>query len=226
MTLTANALVQDTQSQHTESETDSRIQTFKYARLQPGSHLARLDRLHRMAAANLSMEGDVTPEKALQAVQDPVFDDHDHTHIISIEHQSGRLAGTFSFTLDGVDGMPVSRHFEDDIAQLRQQHRLLNAWRFSMSPLFHSALLRKQSFEYFWAQAGTFNVDTVVLYFNERLLNFYKRKMVGEVVASKTISFDGKAQLPVLLYACPLEENLAKQPIYDGGVSNEFSVVM
>lgn len=224
MTLTAKTLVTELQPQ--TPVTHGGTQTFKYSRLQPRQQLPHLDRLHRMAAANLSMEGDVTPEKALQAVQDPLYDDHDQTHIISIEHNSGRLAGTFSFTVDSTAGMPVCRHFDQEIEQLRQHYSLLNAWRFSMSPLFHSALLRKQSFEYFWAQAGTFNVDTVVLYFNERLLNFYKRKMIGEVVASKTITFDGKAELPVLLYACPLDVNLANQPNVAGGVSNEFSVVM
>jgi hypothetical protein len=186
-----------------------------------------MDALHRLAAANLAMEGDVTPENALAAVKDPVFDAHPNTHVISISHESGRLAGTFSFTLDGPDGMPVSRYFDSELDELRQQGDLLNAWRFSMSPLFHSALLRKQSFEYFWAQAGAFGVETVVLYFNERLLNFYKRKMIGEVVASKTISFDGNAQLPVLLYACPLSINLANQPNQkNGGTSNDFSMVV
>lgn len=202
------------------------VQTFSYSRLNPSQQVSEMDKLHRLAAANLLMEGDVTPENALAAVSDSVFDAHPKTHVISIAHESGRLAGTFSFTLDSADGMPVSRHFENEINELRAQGSLLNAWRFSMSPLFHSALLRKQSFEYFWAQAGTFNVETVVLYFNERLLNFYKRKMIGEVVGSKTISFDGHAQLPVLLYACPLEVNLANQPKYKGGVAHELALVM
>lgn len=221
MTLTAKSILETRPSSR-----EGVVQTFRYSRLNPNHKPTHMDQLHQLAAANLLMEGDVTPENALAAVTDPVFDAHPKTHIISIEHESGRLAGTFSFTIDNDDGMPVNRHFANEINELRSKGTLLNAWRFSMSPLFHSALLRKQSFEYFWAQAGTFKVDTVVLYFNERLLNFYKRKMIGEVVGSKTISFDGHAQLPVLLYACPLDVNLANQPNYKGGVANELALVM
>ncbi|WP_196157015.1 hypothetical protein [Reinekea sp. G2M2-21] len=180
---------------------------FHYQLIDPQQQKYRMQTIWQLVAGNLAANGDVLPSDAMNAAKDPDYDFINHTRVVVIQHSSGRLAGTFSVTLDGDHGMPVSRHFDSELSFLRRKHRLINGWRFSMSPLYQGAILRQRTFTLFKQLVCLNDADAFVIYYNQRLEKYYHRLFNGRVVASKSISFDGHHSLPVNLMLCQASDN-------------------
>lgn len=183
------------------------LENYQYQIINPSQDPAAMRPVQQLAAANLAAGGDVTPTRAMEAASDPDFDVSDQTRTVRIHHSSGHLAGSFSATRDGDAGMPVLRHFSQELVFLRRKHRLVNGWRFTMSPRFQSALLRRTSTNLFLHLVQEMDADAFVLYFNDRLLNYYKRMFHGRVLASTTATLDGQVPLPVSLMLCEAADN-------------------
>ena len=180
---------------------------FEYQLCKPYQDSRTLSSVWQLVAANLAANGDVLPQDAFAAAQCSDFDFSIHTSVISIRHTSGWLAGTFSLTLDSDSGMPVTQHFDRELKFIRRKYRVINGWRFSMSPLFQSAVLRQRSFALFKQLVRLNDADAFVIYYNKRLDAYYQRLFSGRVMSSKTISFDGHNALPVNLMLCAASDN-------------------
>lgn len=200
--------------------------TYQHEWLNPCHDHHRMPSIWQLVAGNYAAMGDVKPEDAMAAAHDGVFDRHSHTRVVQIKHESGRLAGTFSVTLDSDDGMPITRHFHNDLTFLRRKYRLVNGWRFSMSPLYQSAALRQRTFALFKHFAHCNDADAFVIYFNERLTGYYNRQFNGRVIAQKSISFDGQKQLPVNLMLCHTADNVPNPKYLSAGDSHEDAMVI
>ena len=118
---------------------------FEYRLISPSKQHYEMPSIWQLVAGNLAANGDVHPETAMKAAKDNEFDFHDNTRVVAIIHETGRLAGSFSYTLDGDQGMPISKHFGEELSFIQQNQKLINGWRFSMSPLFQSSILRRRS---------------------------------------------------------------------------------
>ncbi|EAR08972.1 6-phosphofructokinase [Reinekea sp. MED297] len=188
------------------------LQDFQFQIIDPAQESQTMYDVQRLAAANLAAEGDVSPQRAMEVARDPNFDDSHQTRTVLIRHKSGHLAGSFSVTRDGDEGMPVLRHFERDLVFLRRKHRLANGWRFMMSPRYQSALLRRTSTNLFLHMVQQLDADAFVLYFNDRLVNYYRRMFSGRVMASTVITLDGQIEVPVSLMVCETAQN---RPVMD-----------
>lgn len=179
----------------------------------------------QLVAGNLAANGDVHPDKAMDAAKDASFDASNTTRVVAILHQSGRLAGTFSYTVDSEQGMPVGHHFEQELSFLRSRYRLVNGWRFSMSPLFQSSVLRQRTMALFKQVVQLNGADGFVIYYNQRLDAYYRRMFKGRVVATKRISFDGHAHLPVNMMICDTDDNIADPKYLSDGVLDDDALV-
>jgi hypothetical protein len=186
---------------------NTELDTFQYQLLNPAADVHLMRPIWQLVAGNLAAMGDVLPHNAMQVAKDDRYDQTENTRVVAIYHESGRLAGTFSLTLDGDSGLPVEGHFEDTLQALRRELRLLNGWRFAMSPLYQSARLRQRSFAYFKQLVTLYEADAFVLYFNERLSGYYHRQFKGRVIDQRSISFDGSASLNVNLMVCLSKDN-------------------
>lgn len=195
-----------------DTSTTNTLQNYQYQIINPRREPMAMGAVQQLAAANLAAGGDVTPTRALEVAADPEFDACDQTRTVVIRHRSGHLAGSFSATCDGELGMPILRHFSRELIFLRRKHRLVNGWRFTMSPRFQSALLRRTSTNLFLHLVQEMDADAFVLYFNDRLLNYYKRMFNGRVLASTTTTLDGQVEVPVSLMLCEAAEN---RPVID-----------
>lgn len=198
---------------------------FRYRILQP-HETALLQRIHQLVAANLVTAGDVSVERAMSAAADERFDHHLGTTIVVIEDASGRLAGTYSFTKVIDNDAPIYRHFRRSEMSNDNHRSWLNGWRFSMSPLFQGPQLRLQTLKVVWLVCLLEQVDDFVLYFNERLLAYYQRLLIGEEMARTMMSFDGQTRLPVIAMRCPVLANAEKHALTlkEGG-ANELAMV-
>jgi hypothetical protein len=136
------------------------------------------------------------------------------------------LAGTFSFTLNSEAGMPISKHFGDEIRSIQKQFTLLNGWRFSMSPLYQSALLRLRSMTLYKQLVQLNGVDAFVIYYNKRLEGYYRRIFNGHVEASKSISFDGRNELIVNMMVCETSNNRPDSRYFHHEVAHEHALVI
>jgi len=199
---------------------------FNYRLLAPSKHRYEMPSIWQLVAGNLAANGDVKPDAAMKAAKDAYFDHHDSTRVVSIRHSSGRLAGTFSVTMDSKEGMPVTNHFEQELNFLRKKYRMVNGWRFSMSPLFHEPYLRQRTLTLFKQLVGIYEADAFVIYFNERLSGYYSRYFNGRVIASKTISFDGRNELPVSLLLCESRQNPPNPQYMHNGALYEGTMVI
>lgn len=213
-----------------QSQTVSQIQasnrTFEYRIFNPNRQPYQMPSIWQLVAGNLAANGDVHPENAMAAAKDAVFDTSELTRVVSIFHESGRLAGTFSYTLDSEkDGMPVSHHFQDELSFLRLRYRLVNGWRFSMSPLYQSAVLRQRTMALFKKLVQVSESDGFVIYYNQRLDAYYQRLFNGRIVATKSISFDGHAELPVSMMVCETADNTPDPKFLSDGVLYDDALV-
>lgn len=198
---------------------------FRYRILQPHETTV-LQRIHQLVAANLVTAGDVSVERAMSVAADDRFDRHQDTIIVVIEDASGRLAGTYSFTKVINNDAPIFRHFSGLDLPNDSQRSWVNGWRFSMSPLFQGPQLRLQTLKVVWLVCLLQQVDDFVLYFNERLLAYYQRLLIGEEMARTSMSFDGQRHLPVVAMRCPVSANAEKHSltIREGG-AHELAMV-
>lgn len=201
------------------------LETFQYQLLNPVIETHRMMPIWQLVAGNLAAMGDVLPQNAMLAAQDNMFDSCVNTRVVGIRHQSGRLAGTFSLTLDGHSGLPVEAHFQESLSQLRQNYRLVNGWRFAMSPLYQSGRLRQRSFAYFKQLVTLYDADAFVLYFNERLSGYYQRQFNGQIVDQSRISFDGSKSLAVNLMVCLTADNPPNIQYLSDSMPYEHSMV-
>jgi hypothetical protein len=199
---------------------------FEYRLINPSKHHFEMPSVWQLVAGNLAANGDVHPEVAMKAAKDKTFDFHDKTRVVSIYHESGRLAGTFSFTMNGEAGMPISKHFADEISSIQQQLTLLNGWRFSMSPLYQSAALRLRSMTLYKQLVQLNGADAFVIYYNKRLEGYYRRIFNGHVEASKSISFDGSNELTVNMMVCKTSDNRPDYRYFHHEVAHEHALVI
>ena len=188
------------------------LEEYQYQIIDPCQQPMAMYDVQRLAAANLAAQGDVSPMRAMEVARDPAFDASHQTRTVLIRHTSGHLAGSFSVTRDGDEGMPVLRHFAQDLVFLRRKHQLANGWRFMMSPRFQSALLRRTSTNLFLHLVQQMDADAFTLYFNNRLINYYRRMFNGRVMASTVITLDGQTEVPVSLMVCEAAQN---RPVLD-----------
>jgi hypothetical protein len=212
-------------SRGNNQESEKPTSEFEYRLFSPSKHRYEMPNIWQLVAGNLAANGDVHPEIAMKAAKDSEFDFHESTNVVSIIHESGRLAGTFSMTLDSELGMPVSKHFDGDLAFLRKRYRLMNGWRFSMSPLFQSSILRQRTMALFKQFVLMNEADAFVIYYNKRLEGYYRRLFTGRVVASKSISFDGKNDLPVNMMICETSENPPDLKFIHAGDFYDYAMV-
>ena len=207
------------------NRSDSSQPEFEYQLWRPFEDARGLASVWQLVAGNLASSGDVLPQDAMAAAQSADYDYSSQTQVITINHKSGRLAGTFSLTIDSDDGMPVTSHFDNELAFLRRKYRLINGWRFSMSPLFQSAILRQRSFTLFKQLVRLNDADAFVIYYNKRLEAYYHRLFNGRVLTSKSISFDGHHELPVNLMLCKAIDNPPDPKYIHDGAKYEKQLV-
>lgn len=205
---------------------DTDIDEFTYDIITPSQEIHRLEPVWHLMATNLAATGDVHPEKAWDAAMDREFDESDCTRVVTIRHASGRLAGTYSLTMDSQEGMPILHHFERELTLMRRKYRLLNGWRFAMSPFYRSGRLRQRSMTYFKQLVAHYQADAFVIYYNERLEGYYHRLFTGRVLGSKAISLDGHSDVRVNVMLCETQDNLPNPAHIHKGIDDVCPMVI
>lgn len=198
---------------------------FHYQLINPASFQQEMPTIWNFVAANLASQGDVSLENAISAAKSEKYDEHANTRIIKICGKDQRMVGTFSLTKDSQEGMPVADHFEQELVFLRKKHSLINGWRFSMLPLPSATQLRNRTFAIFKLLVEQSSADAFALYFNKRLDKYYQRYFNGQIVATKTISFDGINELPVSLFIGESSNNPPEEKYLHEGAMYENPVV-
>lgn len=204
--------------------TSVNLNEFEYRSINPVTQSYEMPTIWELVAGNLASNGYVTAASALAVAKDTTYDFQQSTRVVSILHESGRLAGTFSLTLNSDAGMPVARYFKDEVQKLEQRYRLINGWRFSMSPTFQSSILRARSNALYHQLVRLNDADASVLYFHQRLLGYYRRIFNGHVLATKTVSLDGNTPLPVCMMLCFSADNEPNPQYMHQGLSYEHAI--
>jgi hypothetical protein len=150
------------------------------------STLKELDIVYRLTHKSIVAAGYCEPTQDGRIITNPHLDVIAETHILVAE-MNGEIVGTNSLTLDSIHGLHADAHFKNECDTIRKEGRRLGgSWRIATAPF-----CRDNSQVALSLIQETINlcfhlrVDTLLLTFNPKHENLYKRLINAKSIAYK-----------------------------------------
>lgn len=156
------------------------------------SDFSRLDDVYRLTHDTLIEAGDIQPKKERKFIAFPDIDHAPETTIL-IAEKDGVIIGTISFTLDGPNGLHISKWFKDETNYVRNtaQGSIGTFWRIATDRNFRrKRTLVLDLMAYAFSVAIKEKCDFALLISTYRHIRFYQHFIGAEVIARKQSALD------------------------------------